>query len=111
MIERSRQGAITVIGSDDPLTADHVADAAAALQDCFGDGPPMAILDMARIPLLDSAGLELLLNAHDSFAERGGAFKLAGANPLCQDILSVTGVADELEVYDELTLAVRSFLR
>ena len=111
MIEESMQGAITVIGSDEPLTVENVADAAAALQRCFGDGPPMAVLNMARITLLDSVGLELLLNAHDSFAERGGAFKLAAANPLCEDVLSVTGVGDELELYDEVTLAVRSFLR
>ena len=111
MIEETKQGAITVIGIHDPLTVDHVADAAEALQRCFTDGPPMAVLDMTGIPLIDSAGLELLLNAHDSFAERGGAFKVAAATPLCQDILSVTGVADEIEVHDELTLAVRSFLR
>jgi hypothetical protein len=55
--------------------------------------------------------LELLLNAHDSFAERGGAFKVAAATPLCRDILSVTGVSDDVEVYDEVTMAVRSFLR
>lgn len=111
MIEESKQGAITVIGTSDPLTADHVAEAAEALQRCFNDGPPMAVLDMSGIPLIDSAGLELLLNAHDGFAERGGAFKVARATPLCHDILSVTGVANEIEVHDELTMAVRSFLR
>ena len=111
MIDQSKQGAITVIGSDEPLTVDHVAEAAAALQNCFGHGPPMAVLNLARVPLIDSAGLELLLNAHDSFSERGGAFKVAAATPLCRDILSVTGVADDLEVYDEVSMAVRSFLR
>ena len=111
MIEESKQGAITVIGSDEPLTVEHVAAAAAVLQRCFGAGPPMAVLDMARIPLLDSAGLELLLNAHESFAQHGGSFKLAAPNPLCEDVLSVTGVADELELHDEVVLAVRSFLR
>ena len=111
MIEESKQGAITVIGGPDPLTAEHVSEAAAVLQGCFHEGPPMAVLDMTRIPLLDSAGLELLLNAHDSFSQRGGAFKLAAATPLCRDILSVTGIADQLELYDEVALAVRSFLR
>ena len=91
-----------MIGSDEPLTADHVDDAAAAFERCLADGPPMAVLDMTRIPLLDSAGLELLLNAHEAFDQRGGALKIAAANPLCRDVLSVTGVADELEMHLEV---------
>ena len=71
----------------------------------------MAVLNLAGVPLLDSAGLELLLNAHDSFAERGGAFKVAAAPALCRDILAVTGVDEQVEVHDELSMAVRSFLR
>ncbi len=111
MFQETQQGAVTVVRGDGPLTSEHVQEAMAALDKCFDGGVPMAVLDLERVPLLDSAGLELLLNAVEKFDQHGGALKIGGAKRLCLEALAVTGVADRLEVYDKVTDAVRSFLR
>ncbi len=111
MFEESQQGAVTVIKGDVPLTSEHVQEATKALEKCFDAGVPMAVFDLERVPLLDSAGLELLLNAEEKFDQHGGALRIGGANRLCLEALEVTGVADHLEIFDEVTEAVRSFLR
>ena len=111
MFQESKQGAVTVVSVSGPLTVENVPQAAEILERCCQSGTPRAVFDLARMPLIDSAGLELLLNAHEQFERRGGAFKVAGASPLCVDALSVTGIVDQLEVYDELTQAIRSYLR
>ncbi len=110
MFEKTTQGAVSIIGGSDPLIADVTAQVSELLEDCLSDGQPMAVLDLGRVPLIDSQGLELLLNAQENFEQRGGLLKIAGPTPLCRDALTISGLADELEVYEDVSDAVRSFL-
>jgi len=105
------QGAVNLIRGDLPLTADHVQQVGRLLQQCVNKGQPYAVLDMSKVPLVDSAGLELLLDFRDEFQQLGGMLKLAAPNPLCREILSITGVADSFEVFPEVLSAVGSFAR
>ncbi len=111
MFERVTQGAVDLIRGDEPINAEHVEELTALLQESAGRGQPFVVLDMEKVPLLDSAGLELLLDYRDSFQRLGGALKLSGPNPLCEDILSITGVGAGFEIFREPLSAVGSFVR
>ncbi len=111
MFQTSRQGAVGVISGSEPLTRDHVDQVADLLEQLLAEGQPMSVIDLSRVPLLDSAGLELLLEVQENFVQRGGALKLAAPNPLCRDILMITAVADHFDVYDQVADAVGSFVR
>jgi anti-anti-sigma factor len=111
VFERHTQGTIDVIRVDDALVTEHLEQLSELLEECFGNGQPRAVLDMRESPLIDGAGLELLLEAQDDFQRRGGALKLAAPNPLCKEILSLCGVAEHLEIYSDAKTAVGSFAR
>lgn len=111
MFHRKRQGAIDVITGAEPLVGDNLEQAGETLSECLGDGHPRAVFDLQEVALISGAGLELLLDMREMFEERAGALKLAGPNPLCQDILDVTGLSDRFEIYPEVRLAVGSFLQ
>ena len=111
MFERITQGAVDLIRGDEPLNAEHVEELARLLQECAGRGQPFVVFDLEKVPLLDSAGLELLLDYRESFQQLGGALKLAAANPLCEDILSITGVGAGFEIFREPLAALGSFVR
>lgn len=111
MFERRKQGAVDVINFDGPLTKDYVDEAADMIQQCLQNGQPMAVANMQGTQLIDSAGLELLLESHEQFETRGGSFQLAAPNRLCRDILIATGVADRFEIHAEVKSAVRRFLQ
>lgn len=111
MFERIQQGAVDLIRGDLPLSGEHVEQVRDLLGECLQHGQPYVVLDMEKVPLLDSAALELLLDFREEFQRLGGTLKLAGPNPLCDEILSVTGVAAEFEVFPEATSAVGSFVR
>ncbi len=64
---------------------------------------------MAKISLLDSAGLSLLLDVQEKAQKRGGALKLVSPNALCREILTVTGVGKEFEIFQDEVSAVGSF--
>ena len=90
---------------------DHLDEVAKLLRECLSNGQPYIVLDLEKVPLIDSAGLELLLDAKEDFERLGGTLKLAASNPLCDEILSVTGVGRSFEIFPEATSAVGSFVR
>lgn len=110
MFKHSKQGAIDVISGTLPLSGDTLPLLDAAFTECLHEGQPRVVLDLRNVPLIDSAGLERLLDLRDRFQSKMGDLKLAGATPLCNDILFVTGVASYFEVFPEVTQAVGSFI-
>ncbi|MBI2481218.1 MAG: STAS domain-containing protein [Planctomycetia bacterium] len=110
MFKQSKQGAITVISGTLPLSGDALELLDGAFAECLNEGQPHVVLDCRNIPLIDSAGLERLLDLRDRFQKKTGVLKLAGVNPLCHDILTVTGVSSYFEVFPEVSQAVGSFI-
>ncbi len=111
MFEHERQGAIHVIRGDAPLNVKFVGEVGRLLDGCLGDGLPRLVFDLKKVPLIDSAGLELLLDYRDKCRRSGGDLKLATPNRLCEDILFLTGVEQDMEVFPEVLRAVGSFVR
>lgn len=109
MLERRKSGAVDIIRGKEPLNLEHLREMLAALEDAMQQGQPRVVVDLEETPLIDSAGLELLLAFRDRYMARGGMLKLAAASPLCADILSVTGVSEQIELFSDTTSAVRSF--
>jgi anti-anti-sigma factor len=111
MFEHTKQGAIDVVFGNDPLNGDHVGRLRALLEKYIEEGQPHVVLDMQGVPLVDSSGLELLLDIHDEYKRLGGALKLAGVNHLCGEILKITGIGPQFEIYRDTGAAVGSFVR
>ena len=110
MFEPKRQGAVDVIGGGDRISGDRVPELAAILDACVERGQPRVVLDLHGVALINSTGLELLLNSHDEYQRMGGAMKLANPGALCGEVLKVTGVGARFEIFDDTGSAVRSFL-
>ena len=111
MFEREKQGVVDVIRGDVPLNVEHVEAVADLLEACLGKGQPYVVLDFEAIPLIDSAGLELLLDFKERFRQVGGDLRLVSPNSLCAEILSVTQVGEGFEIFSEPLSAVGSFVR
>ena len=111
MFKVASHGAVQVVSYNEPLTGDSVEEFKDLVEGMIAKGHRYSVLEMSAIKLLDSDALEALLDTRDRFEDIGGTFKLAAPLPLCNDILSLTGVEQELEVYGELPQAVGSFLR
>ena len=109
MFQSTRQGAVRIVSGTNPLNAENVSLAQAAFQECLEGGQPRVVMNLQSIPLIDSAGLELLLDMRDRCAERGGVMQLASPSPLCRDILKITDVASQFAIFDDVNAAVGSF--
>lgn len=109
MFEHARIGAVDIIRGADPINLPNVKHLSGVLDECLLTGQPRVVLDLERVSLIDSAGLELLLDFQDRCAERGGVMKLATLTPLCRDILTMTDVVARFEVHQDSLSAVGSF--
>jgi anti-sigma B factor antagonist len=109
MFTLRNQGAVRVIGGDQSLTVETVDAAAKVCEEALKQGQPRLVFDLQSVGLLDSAGLELLLDICDRCTDRGGALHLAAPNALCRDILRATSVADRFAIFRDTLSAVGSF--
>jgi anti-anti-sigma factor len=110
MFEKKCQGAVDVVGGGDRISGEQAAELAEVLGSCLEDGQPQVVLDLHTVALIDSAGLELLLDTQEKYQRLGGALKLANAGALCSEVLKVTGVGAHFESFADTRSAVRSFL-
>jgi anti-sigma B factor antagonist len=67
------------------------------------------VIDLDGTEQLDSAGLTLLLNAQEALRALAGDLKIATANPTNRKILEITRLDQQLELFDTVIDAVKSF--
>jgi anti-anti-sigma factor len=111
MFHQKSQGAVDVISGGDRISGEHVAELGRLLEARCERGQPLIVLDFQGIALIDSAGLELLLDTQEKCQRMGGALKLAGLNVLCREVLKATGVGARFEMFRDTGGAVRSFVQ
>jgi anti-anti-sigma factor len=111
MFEVKCQGAVDVVTGGDRITGDRVAELAAVLDARLERGQPHIVLDMQGVAVIDSTGLELLLDVQEKCQRRGGAMKLAGLGAVCREVLKCTGVGARFEIFRDSRGAVRSFVQ
>ena len=109
MFEQAKQGAVDLIRCSAPLNRDNAERVAKVLDACIDHGQPRVVLNLNQVPLIDSRGLELLVEYQQRCIERGGCVKLAAPTTLCRDILTATDVISNFEVFDDESAAAGSF--
>ena len=111
MFELSKHGTVDVIAGEGPLCSDTLDELNDLVETLLSLGPPRIVFNLTDVPFIDGAGLEWLLDVRDRCTESGGIIHLASPNPLCHEILYITGVGAQLESFDEVLLAIGSFAR
>lgn len=67
------------------------------------------VVDLDGTESIDSAGLSAILDAQDAIREVRGDIKISTANTVNQNILKITRLDKQLEVFDSVVDAVKSF--
>ena len=102
-------GNIAVITLDEPLIGAYAEQLTSNVQEYLSTGAYQLILNFNDVSLIDSRGLEQLLECVQVARKIGGTVKLAGANGICADILYATRISQRIEVYKDVSMAYRSF--
>lgn len=109
-LTQNRQGAVTVVQPDGPVTELDAEEFKRTLRQVKDESLMRFVLDVSKIPFVDSRGLEVLVEVNEEMARSGQALKICGANETLRQVLELTDLAGLFEHYEDVTDATRSFL-
>jgi anti-sigma B factor antagonist len=72
-------------------------------------GSKSIILNLTKVPYLDSAGLGEIMRCFTALRRDGGNFKLVSPNQRIIDLLSITKLLNVFDIYDNESAAIKSF--
>lgn len=105
----NQQGAVTVFQVEGAMVRSALSGLADSLRVRSSTGQPRLLLDLTAVSTMDSATLEMLSELQENCRKRGGVLKLTGLNPLCLEIMKVTGLHRRFEIFDNQLTALGSF--
>ena len=79
----------------------------ALLNSLLQDGVRKLVLDLTHVEVVDSAGLGIIVHAFGEFEQRGGQFRVAGANEQVQRLFHITRTGTILALDPDLVTSVR----
>jgi anti-sigma B factor antagonist len=100
-------GRHTVITLKEPITHQNCKEVEASVLGAIGKSHLAVILECTEVGYLDSAGLEMLLRLQNAVKERGCQIKLVDLNALCRDIMVVTRLINQFNVYPSVQEAIK----
>ena len=80
-----------------------------AIDDIIAQGKKNILLNMARVPYVDSAGLGEIIRCFTAIRKSGGQLKLLSPNERLVDLLTITKLVNVFDWYSDESAALASF--
>lgn len=109
-IDETKHGAVTVLKPKGPLGVDDADAFRQRALETLGQTLGRFVLDVSEVPYADSAGLEALADVGKELLESGQALKLCAEKETLREVLDLTELGGLFEHYEDVSVAVRSFL-
>lgn len=97
----------TVITLKEPVNHQNCKELEVSVLGTIEKGHLSIILEFKGVGYLDSAALEMLLRLQEGVTERGSLLKLADLNEICRDIMIVTRLINQFNVYPTVQEALK----
>ncbi len=97
----------TVITLKEPVNHQNCKELETTVLGAIGKSHLAVILECKEVSYVDSAALEMLLRLQETVKERGNLLKLAGLNELCRDIMIVTRLINQFNIYPNVQEAIK----
>ncbi|HEV3243911.1 MAG TPA: STAS domain-containing protein [Chthoniobacterales bacterium] len=85
----------------------HVSpEVAESLRTIIGKKPKRVVVDLSRVPYLDSSGLAVLIEGMQNVQEYGGKFALAGVQESVQHIFEIARLDQVFQIFPDVDSAL-----
>ena len=108
-MQRYKQGGVEVLQLSERLTVTECEILRTSLLQGLPDRVPQVVVDLRKLRLIDSAGLELLCELQAWCLKRGGSVRLAAACPLIREVFHLTGLDREFSQDTDAIAAAGAF--
>ncbi len=97
-----------ILHLDGKVIGDSVPKLKQKIEERLDSGAKWLIIDLAKVPLMDSSALGTIIAAFLRLQEKNGKLVLLNAQENILDVLSVTKLDTLFEVYDDMQMALES---
>ena len=97
-VTRSRVGAMTYLAPRNKLVGDSIESFKSVVSDCIEKNETHIIVDLATTALINSAALEVLLDAQDELIKLGGSLKIANVKDNILEVFQITGFKNAISI-------------
>lgn len=80
------------------------------IQGLLDRGEKNILVDLSRVPMIDSSGIGTLVRSYNSVRQKSGKCKLLSPSKFVRHTLEIVRVDSVFEIYDEEQKATASFL-
>jgi anti-sigma B factor antagonist len=80
-----------------------------AIDELLVKGERNILLNLAKVPYIDSAGLGEIIRCFTAIRKNGGTLKLLAPNARLVDLLTITKLVNVFDWYNDESTAVKSF--
>ena len=108
-INRRTDQTITILEPVGDMGLYNLGKLRALLQEMRETGSLKVLVDMGKVPGIDSITIGFLLQETTLFLESGGELKIAKISPSVRKSLSVTETLSQMSVYDDEASAIAAF--
>ena len=111
MISLQQVGSVNIIRVRSSFTGDAIQECRQQITDYLAQNQPFVVLNLNESGLINSEGLELIVDSQTKCLGRGGKLVVAEPQQLCAEILDITGVSDYVAVFPDMRSALSDFTR
>jgi anti-anti-sigma factor len=111
MIHVLRVGVVTVLKPRAAMIGEGLSACKRHLQDQLQNLKSRLIFDFSEVPLIQSEGLEFLVEAQQACLQQGGSVAICAPNELCKEVLSICGLQHSIGIFPDLRSALSEFAR
>ena len=98
---------IRIVRLDGPLTLRGLAEFQSIVRDAE---EPITIVNLTKVPFMDSAGLGALIGVHNSCEKLGRKYAIVGASDRVRTLFGVAGIDKILVTYDTVEDAKKALV-
>lgn len=109
-VKTRKKGDIFIVELEGPIKAGMEFDLADELEAClYQSDVPKILVDMKKVPFINSAALGIFLNIFKEVEKKNGRFGLCCVSSDVDNLLEITKLSSVLEVYKNQDEAIDSF--
>ena len=97
-ISRTKVGAFTYLTPKESLSGDIIEVFNSIITDCIRENKTKIVLDLALATNINSAALEVILDAQDELVKMGGSIQLTNIKENIKEVLRITGINNIVSV-------------
>jgi anti-anti-sigma factor len=111
MLGMQNIGSVSVLKARSSLIGECVEQCRKTVMEALDQRRNNLVLDIAESPIVNSQGLEFIVDAQEECLSRGGKLVILDPTPVCREVLEITGIADYVAVFSDLRGALSDFAK